>query len=149
MNEAIKRFKGYLERRYPGRSTSKHYLSDLSLFQRFVGEISPREITAKLIDEFMQAQVQQGLQGATLNRRLATLASFFDFLITESEDEQWLNPVRWKRHGIKRGQHLPRDVSDQTVEQLLSVIKDERDLALFSLMVKAGLRVGEVVQLEL
>lgn len=149
MNEAIERFKHYLERRYPGRSTTKHYMSDLSIFQQFVGELSPREITAKMIDEFMQAQSQQGLQGATLNRRLATLASFFDFLITETEDEQWLNPVRWKRHGIKRGQHLPRDVSDQIVEQLLSIINDERDLALFSLMVKAGLRVGEVVQMEL
>lgn len=149
MNQAIERFKSYLERRYPGRSTTKHYLSDLSIFQQFVGELSPREITAKMIDDFIQAQSQQGLQAATLNRRLATLASFFDFLITETEDEQWLNPVHWKRHGIKRGQHLPRDVSDQTVEQLLTAITDERDLALFSLMVKAGLRVGEVVQLEL
>lgn len=149
MNQAIERFKSYLERRYPGRSTTKHYLSDLSIFQQFVGDKSPREITAKMIDEFMQSQSQQGLQVATLNRRLATLASFFDFLITETEDEQWLNPVRWKRHGVKRGQHLPRDVSDQTVEQLLRAITDERDLALFSLMVKAGLRVGEVVQLAL
>src|SRR5262245_8478797 len=109
MNQAIERFKSYLERRYPGRSTTKHYWSDLSIFQQFVGELSPREITAKMIDDFMQVQSQQGLQAATLNRRLATLASFFDFLITDTEDEQWLNPVHWKRHGIKRGQHLPRD----------------------------------------
>ena len=149
MKEAIARFKRYLERRYPGRSTSKHYLSDLSIFRQFVGECSPREITAALIDQFVEAQAQQGLKTATLNRRLATLASFFDFLINEAQEEQWLNPVHWKRHGLKRGQHLPRDLSEQTVEQLFSVITDERDLAIFSLMLKAGLRVGEVVQLHL
>ena len=149
MKTAIEHFKVYLERRYPGRSTSKHYLSDLSIFRDFVGDKSPREITPKVIDQFVQAQAQKGLQPSTLNRRLATLVSFFDFLITEAEDEQWLNPVHWKRHGSKRGQPLPRDLSEQTVEQLLSVIADKRDLALFSLMLKAGLRVGEVVQLHL
>jgi len=36
MNEAIREFERYLNRRYPGRSTVKHYVNDLQLFQRFV-----------------------------------------------------------------------------------------------------------------
>ncbi len=148
MDEAISRFKSYLQRRYPDRSTTKHYMSDLSIFRELVGNVSPTEITAKRIDEFVLSQGQQGLKAATINRRLATLASFFDFLIEEAEDDSWHNPVHWKRHGIKRGHHLPRDVSDDTVRRLWAVIDDRRDQAMFTLMLCAGLRVGEVVKLQ-
>jgi site-specific recombinase XerD len=102
-----------------------------------------------MIDEFVQTQSQQGLKGATINRRLASLSSFFDYLIDDAGDDRWQNPVRWKRHGIKQGRHLPRDVSDETVRRLFAVIDDVRDRAMFTLMISAGLRVGEVVQLQL
>jgi site-specific recombinase XerD len=149
MDQAIAKFKDYLERRYPDRSTAKHYISDLLIFRQFAGPVKPPEITAKMVDEFVQAQSQQGLKPATLNRRLASLASFIDFLIDEAEADDWQNPVRWKRHRIKPGRHLPRDVSDETVRRLFAVLDDRRDRAIFSLMVSAGLRVGEVVRLQL
>jgi site-specific recombinase XerD len=84
MKTAIKKFKKYLKRRYPERSTAKHYLSDLKIFHQFVGDKEPREITVKMIEAFIQAQQAKGLQASTINRRLATLASFFDFLSLEA-----------------------------------------------------------------
>ena len=115
MNEAIARYKSYLERRYPERSTAKHYVSDLMIFSQFVDdEVSPKEIGAKLIDEFVQTQHQEEKKGSTINRRLASLSSFFDFLIDEAEDNNWHNPVRWKRHGIKQ----PYDGVDGTYCEL-------------------------------
>lgn len=149
MENEIAKFVSYLERRYPNRSTAKHYHSDLSIFCQVVGHISPTEITVKMVDQFVASQGQQGLKAATINRRLASLSSFFDFLIAEAADDQWQNPVRWKRHSIKQGRHLPRDVSDETVRRLFVVIDDQRDRAIFTLMVSAGLRVGEVVRLQL
>lgn len=83
MDEAIARFKSYLERRYPDRSTAKHYVSDLMIFSQFVNDdVSPKEIGPKVIDEFVQAQNQQGKKGATINRRLASLVSLalWDFV---------------------------------------------------------------------
>ena len=115
MNAAMTQFKQYLQRRYPGSSTTKHYMSDLNIFSRFVGDVSPKDITPKLIDQFIQEQSQQGKSAATINRRLSSLSSFIDFLIDDTEDDTWSNPVRWKRHAIKVGRHLPRDVSDETV----------------------------------
>jgi site-specific recombinase XerD len=149
MKDAIAKFKCYLTRRYPDRSTTKHYMSDLAIFSQFVGNKSPREITAKLIDDFVQAQSQQGLKAATINRRLSAISSLFEFLITEAEDDGWPNPVYWKRHSIRPGRHLPRDINDELAEQLLTVIDDVRDKAIFSLMLMAGLRVGEVIALHL
>ena len=149
MKDAINRFKQYVEQRYPDRSTSKHYMSDLAIFHQNVGDVHPKTITAGMISDFVEAQSNQGLKGSTINRRLSALSSFFEFLIFESEDDDWSNPVQWKRHSIRSGHHLPRDVSDQTVSQLLAVIDDPRDRAIFDLMIKAGLRVGEVVELQL
>ena len=149
MKAEIDEFKRYISHRYPGSSTTKHYMSDLAIFQNFVGDMHPQEINIKIIDRFVQTQSEQGLRPATINRRLSTLSSFFEYLITESEDGQWQNPVHWRRHSVRPGQHLPRDASDQTVELLLAVIEDSRDRAMVMLMLGAGLRVGEVVQLEI
>ena len=77
MKTEIAHFKQYLERRYPDRSTAKHYLNDLSIFSDFVGDRSPREISVKTIDAFVQAQSSQNLKPATINRRLIALDRFF------------------------------------------------------------------------
>ncbi len=149
MQAALSNFKRYLERRYPARSTSKHYMSDLSIFCAFIGEGSLRNVTAKQLDEFVQNQSEQGLKAATINRRLSAVSSFFDYQISEVEDDSWQNPVSWKRHSVRPGHHLPRDVSDATVARLFAAIAEVRDHAMFTLMVSAGLRVGEVVHLVL
>ena len=149
MQDEIVRFKRYLEQRYPNRSTSKHYMSDLAIFRKFIGDKAPRMIKPQMISDFVEAQSKQGLKAATINRRLSALSSFFEFLMFDAEDDNWSNPVHWKHHSIRPGHHLPRDVSDQTVSRLLAVIDDPRDRAIFGLMANAGLRVGEVVALRL
>lgn len=149
MEQAIAAFRSYLEQRYPGRSTAKHYMSDLSIFHAFVGDVSPREVSAKMVNEFVQSQSQKGLKATTINRRLASLSSFFDFLMDQAEDDGWQNAVRWKRHSRKTGRHLPRDVNEDVIQRLFAVIDDARDRAMFTLMLSAGLRVGEVVSLHL
>ena len=59
MEAEVGQFKSYLERRYPGRSTSKHYMSDLGLFQEFMGSIEARQVKTKDIERFVQQQSQQ------------------------------------------------------------------------------------------
>ena len=141
MEKEIANYQQYLKRRYPESSTSKHYVSDLGIFRQFVGATPLRQISLHTIDAFIEQQ--------THNRRLAAISGFFEFLIAEVEDDHWHNPVRWKRHSIRTGHRLPRDVSDETVTALFGVIDDDRDRAIFTVMVKAGLRVGESVALNL
>jgi integrase/recombinase XerC len=148
MNEAIKRFEGYLRRRYGDRSTPKHYLSDMRIFVQHISDKPPIEVSVKDIDHFVDQQAAQGLSPATINRRLATLRTFFEFLASEEPDRSWPNPVNWRRHKVKEGQSLPRDLPDWAAEQLFAAIDDVRDRAIFGLMVGAGLRVGEVVAIR-
>jgi len=149
MNESIKRFERYLQRRYGDRSTPKHYVSDMRIFIRHVGDKPPTDVSMKDIDSFMDQQAAQGLSPATMNRRLATLRTFFEFLASEDPDRSWPNPVNWRRHKVKEGETLPRDIPDWAVARLFAAIDDDRDRAIFGLMVGAGLRVGEVVSIRL
>jgi hypothetical protein len=48
MLKARKRFAQYLYRRYGDRSTPKHYLNDVDLFIRQVGDQPPTTITVKI-----------------------------------------------------------------------------------------------------
>ena len=148
MKADLERYICHLGHRHPNRSTKKHYASDLSIFARFVGNISPREVTVQDVDAFIKNQSQRQLKPATINRRLVAITGFFQFLIFEAEEDGWRNPVKWKRHGIRQGHHLPRDVNEDTAEALWAKIDDPRDQAMFALMLKAGLRVGEVVALN-
>ncbi len=143
-----KQFAQYLYRCYGDRSTPKHYLSDLSLFIRHVGNISPENVTAKDIDNFIDSQMERQLKPTTINRRIASLHTFFEYLASEEPDKIWPNPVNRRRHALKQGQSLPRDASEAEVEALFAAIDDARDRAMFGLMVGAGLRVGEVIALQ-
>ena len=149
MRSELKAFKKYVSNRYPGRSTNKHYMSDLAIFNEFVGDKTLSEISSQEIDKFVQAQSEQGLKATMINRRLSAISSFYEYVIGIEGNETLKNPVVWKRHSIRMGHHLPRDVSDEVVGKLLSSIDDERDRAMFEMMVGTGLRVGEVAALKL
>jgi site-specific recombinase XerD len=146
--ESLEKFERYLQRRFPERRTAKDYLSDLRQFMANCQK-SWREVRMNDIDVFVDQQRATGLKPATVNRRVAALKTFFDFLAEETGDLSWPNPVRYKRHAGKRARHLPRDLRDEDLERVWEVISSSRDRAWFALMVRAGLRVGEVVDLKL
>lgn len=147
--DAMAIFSRYLYRRYGERSTPKHYLSDLGIFLRQLGDKPLQQVTAQDIDGFIDAQHGQGLAASTINRRLATLHTLFEVLAAQAPEEVWPNPVHWRRHRVKQGHLMPRDASDPDVTRLLDVIDQPRDAAMVGLMVGAGLRVAEVAQLRL
>ncbi|MEI7849990.1 MAG: tyrosine-type recombinase/integrase [Chloroflexota bacterium] len=145
---ALLEFEKYLKRRFPGRRTPVDYVSDLRQFRIFCQK-AWREVDMHDIDQFVDRQRLVGLKPATIRRRVASLKTFFDFMAEESNDLSWSNPVRFKRQAGKREKLIPRDLRDDEIEQVWQKISSTRDRAWFALMVRAGLRVGEVVDLKL
>lgn len=146
--QTLQKFEKYLKRRAPGSRTAIDYVSDVGQFATFCPK-PWREVKLADIDAFVDHQRQKGRSAATIKRRVAALKVFFDFLIEDSGDLSWPNPVRFKRHAGKQPKRLPRDLSDEQVAQLWAEISSVRDRAWFALMLRAGLRVGEVVALTL
>lgn len=145
---SVQHFEQYLRRRFPDRRTATDYICDVRLF---IG-VCPkpwREVTMHDMDQFVDQQRQAKRKPATIKRRVAALKTYFDFLAEDSGELYRPNPVRFKRHAGKQPRRLPRDLSDQTVEQVWNTITSPRDRAWFALMLRAGLRVGKVVRLQL
>jgi site-specific recombinase XerD len=148
MEQAIERFERYIKSRYPKSTTAKHYVHDLRQFDQLIGK-PPRGVTREDVDQFVEEQLERGLAATTVNRRLAALHEFFEYLAEENQEEEWPNPVNRKRHRVKPGQRLPRDVSEPEIERLFGQIRHARDRAMFRLMLDVGLRVEEVARLEI
>ena len=143
----IELFVSWLRRKSPQSSTARHYGSDLKLFFAWIGK-QYADVKVQDIDAYIEHCQQEGHAIGTVNRRLCALRSFYQFLYLHDENAIG-NPVIPKRHFIRPGERLPRDVEDKGIEALFSVITNIRDRAMFLLMLRCGLRVGEVRNLSL
>jgi site-specific recombinase XerD len=106
----IQQFAAYLERRFPGRSTAKHYISDLRQFAAICPE-PWAAVTKADIDAFVDEQRQAGRASATVKRRVAALKTFFDFLAESLDDPQRPNPVSMRRHAGRQARPLTGHVT--------------------------------------
>ena len=145
--EEIDGFERYWRRRKPGRSTAVHYRSDVNIFFRWAKQ-APAEITLHHIDQFIDWQRELGRAPATIQRRLVAIRMFYDYLAYIREEDV-PNPVLPRRHYITLGRHLPRDCPHDVIAKLFEAIGSHlRDRTMFTLMLHAGLRVGELCHLR-
>jgi site-specific recombinase XerD len=149
--DPVSPFTADLSRRFPGTSTVVHYSSDVRLFLRW-WQRPPTDVQRIDIDRFIAWQQTLGRAGATINRRLVALRMWFEFQAeqaTASAGAPTHNPVHPRRHYLRPADPLPRDLTDEQINRLLKVVTAPRNRALIFLMLRAGLRVGEVRSLEL
>ena len=145
MNYLAEYKKNLRVRNYSGH-TIAHYISDLNLLKRFTGK-PWKDIKKEDVANFVGNQVKRKFSPKTINRRLSAIKKFFEYL---SEELDWKikNPVRSSQF-VRSGRRLPRTLDNEAIEKFLGVITDARDQAIFSLMLRCGLRVSEVAELGL
>lgn len=98
--------------------------------------------TADDLDAWLHAAHRKGLAPSTINHLLSVLHRFFTFL---QEQGQLLHqPINWRRHQVLVPQTLPRPMAEEDLIRFFQVIDSLRDRAMFLLMLRCGLRVGEV-----
>jgi len=105
------------------------------------------EITNKKILYYIDHLLNQGLKPKTINCHLDSIRGFYEYLINE-EDVHITNPVK---HGyaLRLSRPLPKHLREEEVTALFDEIKSYRDKAMFTLMLRSGLRVEEVANLTL
>jgi site-specific recombinase XerD len=143
----IDRFVNWLRRRNAEARTWRDYGYDLKQFVDVVGDQPPESITFHDVDRFVIQQAEHGVGPATINRRLAAVQSLYAFLA--DEDPMLICPVLPHRHVLHEPHRLPRPVPHDDLDKFFAVIDDVRDRAMFTLMLRCGLRIAEVAHLQL
>jgi site-specific recombinase XerD len=146
MQAEIQQFIHWARMRSPQARTWRDYKCDLELFMKILGSKNIDDVHPREIDEFVNYQVGKGYKPSTVNRRLAAVASFYTFL--KANGRQIVSPVLPKRHYLKEPQRLPRPVNEKDLRTFFGVIYDVRDRAMCTLMLRCGLRIGEVSELS-
>lgn len=134
--------------------TGQAYASDLKAFQAWLTPAERADLASvdrRRFTQFLMAGRKEGLKPATVARRLVSIKMFFRFLQVEGLVQQDLtqcldSPKLWR--------HLPEILSPAQVDALLKApdkktAKGRRDRAILELMYACGLRVSELVNLQL
>jgi integrase/recombinase XerD len=100
------------------------------------------QVTPDDIDAWLEAAHHHGLAPSTLNNILNVLHRFFAFL----QEQGYLArlPINRRRHQVLVPHTLPKPMADTDLIRLFKVIDMLRDRTMFLLMLRGGLRVGEV-----
>ena len=144
--DELKSYEAYLKTRNYSPQTILHYLNDLSLFHRSCLK-DWQKVTREDVSLFIGAQFKENCKPKTINRRLYAIRGFYLYL-QEELNFPVESPIK-RSQFIRAGRPLPKTLKDHEIEQFFSVLKDLRDQTIFHLMLRCGLRVSEVAQLQL
>lgn len=103
---------------------------------------SLRELSRSDLEAFVEHEQDRGLKRSSVHVQLARLRAFIHFLI----DQEVLPPeVLSRKLTIKLPEALPKAIVAGDVQQLMSVINRARDRALLLLLLRTGMRIGELL----
>lgn len=130
------------------------YRRDLEGFSRWLSSISGPLIAQALrsdIQAYLALRVQQGASPRTTARLLSSLRRFFLYLVREGHRQD--EPTA-EIEAPRIGRSLPDSLSEEQVNKLLqapdlATARGLRDRAMLELLYATGLRVSELVGLEL
>ena len=146
MTHVIINFRRHLKRRNFSPHTVKYYLNIIKQYVIWL-DVPLEQATVEKVDAYIDYLHRKRLHPASINLYLVIIRVFYDYLKYE-EKIDLTNPVKRNRR-LRVPKPLPRSLRDQEVEKLFGVIKNKRDIAMFKLMLRCGLRVEEVSNLTL
>lgn len=144
--EMITRFNTFMRRRNYSKCTIKTYTSNIKNFCEWM-DVQVDKVTSEVVYEYLGYLHNRRLNPKSINCILTGLRKFYDFLYYE-EKIKIINPVK-PEYRQREPKPLPRFLRDEEIEILTDSIKIKRDKAMCMLMLRCGLRVGEVANLTL
>ena len=144
--ESILNFKRYLRRRNLSAHTGKNYLHRLQKFMAWVA-VPIESVTSQEVKCYIDFLLEKRLSAQTINSHLVAIRRFYNYL-KEEKGIQISNPVI-RKLALRLPNPLPQHLRDSDTVIFLKSIRKPRDMAMFMLMLRCGLRVEEVANLTL
>ena len=126
-------------------STIRSNFTTLLVFLSYLkerGRTSLETITRDDLSSFIEHEQDRGMQPNTVSTRLRLLYAFVGYLV----DREVAHPDLLKRKlRVKVPEALPRAMDPEDVQQLLAVIEKSRDRAMILVLLRTGMRIGELL----
>lgn len=154
MQEVFNKYINYLEaERNASAYTVRNYTTDLLHFFQFLRDKridSLKEVDRHVLRDYLSRLMEQGFVKASIARKLSAIRSFYRYLLREKIVSA--SPVATSSPKLDR--RLPTFLTIKEVERLLeapdlSKPEGQRDRALLELLYASGIRVSELVKLNL
>lgn len=133
--------------------TIKAYQYDIQKFIEFLTEKSVRvqRATKSDIRDFLSNQYDLGLTKKTVARRLASIKSFYKYLINIEFIDK--NPSLFLQ-SPKLSKELPNFIDEKIIDELMNqpdidTVKGLRDRAIMELFYSTGMRLSELINLDI
>ena len=151
MLDLIKAYENYLSKvKKASTNTISSYIRDIRQFSEWL-DMDVLDATQQNIGDYLRFMEQDGRSAATVSRTLASLKNFYAYLVSSGFCEK--TPVIDIK--VDRGEKkLPQILTGREIELLLSQpvcvdAKGYRDKAMLEVMYATGIRVSELIDLDL
>ncbi len=131
------------------------YRTDIEQFVAYLSEFyeltDPERADAQMVRSWIASLTEAKLDNRSINRKIATLRAFFDFLLRQRVIEQ--NPML-KTKALKTDRSLPQFVKEPEMTNLLDKVEfpegfaGMRDKLVMELLYGTGMRLSELIGLK-
>lgn len=128
--------------------TLSNYCATVIAFLCFLEQSGKRlldQLDKQDLEAFIEHEQDRGLKPASLRLRVVCIRSFLQYLL---DAEEICPQVLRRKIQIKLPKALPRAMDPVDVKRLLATVHDVRDRAMILVMLRTGLRIGEVLDLN-
>lgn len=103
-------------------------------------------ITRRDVEAFIEQEQDRGIKITTIRTRLVSVQAFLRYLVEEGiVSAELFN----RRIRLQLPERLPRAMDPDDLRKLLSVIDDIRDRAMILILLRTGLRIGELLNTKM
>ena len=153
MAEILEEYEDFLiETKHASGNTVASYMRDLHQFVAYLQELCLQvlDVDQSCVSNYMDALHEKGKSAATISRCVASLKSFYNYAVSRGKKDS--NPVA-NIHVEKAEKKLPQILTGKEVELLLEQpkctdLKGYRDKAMLELLYATGIRVSELINLN-
>lgn len=148
---AREHFEGYMLHKWRMNhkpSTLKSSFVAVSSFLIFYGGIGKshiEDIVSNDLEAFIEHEQDRELKITTVRTRLHSLFAFLRFLIEQDIIDGHILKRKIK---LRVPDFLPRAIAPGDIRKILGIIKDIRDRALILVLLRTGMRIGELLRLN-
>ncbi|HHV27734.1 tyrosine recombinase [Anaerosalibacter bizertensis] len=155
MDVFINQFLDYIKNEKElSRNTQESYLRDINQFNNYLSKYSSVDlinVNKTIVITYLVYLQKNGKSASTISRNLASLRSFYQYLLNNGVTN--IDPTN-NLHSPKQEKKAPNILTLKEVDKLLSIpkpnkFKGARDKAMLELLYATGLRVSEIILLDI